>query len=281
MKTSRTLLVTLGSILLLIQSLCALDPVKTYLEKFSPDGGDKNIYSDDNLLRLDVDVDNDGQPEVLLSMSRDRNGKQGNNWSVYKKIGGDFVEAGGISMSVEQVYSGKIDELGKNGLVSFWSSGGGEGILVAHLFDGQQITEKKLAELRKDPNSKILEGAELFEKYLKPSPSILPDSALTTTGANELSIQYGIKVDARTWSEALKEKVAARIKKLPPSPPQPLAVKPPAPLVVEPSVKSLPTTTSALPPQEQPESNLRLFTLLGLIAAAAIAVVTVMRKAGK
>lgn len=71
-----------GAVILLIATslrvLAVIDPVGDYLSRFSPLGGDRTIYSSDTLLRLDLDLNGDGQKEVLLSMARDRNGKQGN-----------------------------------------------------------------------------------------------------------------------------------------------------------------------------------------------------------
>lgn len=73
-----------GAVLFLIATtlrVLAADPVGDYLSRFSPLGGDRTIYSSDRLLRLDLDLNGDGQREVLLSMARDRNAKQGNVWS--------------------------------------------------------------------------------------------------------------------------------------------------------------------------------------------------------
>src|SRR5438270_14100114 len=89
----------LVSVSMVLSAFGADDPVKAYLDTFSPLGGDNRIFSDDRLLRLDLDLNNDGQREVLLSMARDRNGKQGNAWSVFAKTEKGFTQVGGLTVS--------------------------------------------------------------------------------------------------------------------------------------------------------------------------------------
>ncbi len=65
--------------------------IKDYILGFGDFAGDRTLYSGDRLLRLDIDLDHDGQPEMLLSMARLRDGGQGNLWSVYQKKGSNFA----------------------------------------------------------------------------------------------------------------------------------------------------------------------------------------------
>ena len=48
-------------------ALAVNDPARDYLSTFSPPDGDKAIYSSDTLLRLELDLDGDGQYELLLA----------------------------------------------------------------------------------------------------------------------------------------------------------------------------------------------------------------------
>src|SRR5438045_665237 len=123
----------------------AADPIKEYLSSFSPLGGDNRVYSDDRLLRLDLDLNNDGQKEVMLSMARDRDGKQGNVWTAYSKDQNDYHAVGGLTFDPSRFYVGNIDEIHRYGLVTFGPSGGGEGVVRAYLFDGSRIREVQVA----------------------------------------------------------------------------------------------------------------------------------------
>src|SRR3977135_868930 len=91
------------------------DPVQNYLSTFSPLGGTNKFYSNDRLLRLDLDLDNDGRKEVLLSMARDRNGKQGNIWAVYTRTGNGYSQAGGMTFNHSRFYLGLLGD-GRYGL---------------------------------------------------------------------------------------------------------------------------------------------------------------------
>ena len=69
MKAALALLITLASV---SPVFAGTEPAHDYLSKFSPLSGDKTIQSSDTLLRLEIDLDGDGQYEVLLSMGRDQ-----------------------------------------------------------------------------------------------------------------------------------------------------------------------------------------------------------------
>ena len=79
-----------------------VDPVKDYLRIYSPLGGGPRFFSDDTLLRLEFDLDGDGQKEVLLSIARNRNGKQGNGWMVYRKEGNVFKSLGNLLYTLQK-----------------------------------------------------------------------------------------------------------------------------------------------------------------------------------
>ena len=99
-------------------ALAVNDPARDYLSTFSPPDGDKAIYSSDTLLRLELDLDGDGQNEVLLSMARDQNGKLGNVWTVYAKVPTGYKKVGTMTFDPKSFYLGPIDELGDYGLLS-------------------------------------------------------------------------------------------------------------------------------------------------------------------
>src|SRR2546423_2725615 len=217
----------LGFVSTVLLALTADDPVKAYLDAFSPLGGDNRIFSDDRLLRLDLDLNNDGRREVLLSMARDRNGKQGNVWSVFANTGAGFTQVGGITVSPTGFYLGAIDETNGYGIVSFWPAGGGTGRYGAYSFDGSKINETQLGAIDRNPQTLQLagNGIEIAAKYSMSVPDALreqgerfrrehgikmPDPAafvtqVDTIGASDLSEQYGVKIEAKTYEQALAE----------------------------------------------------------------------------
>lgn len=190
--------------LMVVNDFAANDPIQDYLQQPPPyTRVAGKFYLDDRLLRLDLDLNNDGSPEILLSLARDRDGKNGNIWKVYEKSGESFKDVGEFVFSASGFYLGKIDEVEEYGLVSFFPSGGGEGTLFAHIFNGR-ITDIKLGEVVKDPQTKVLKGAALLSKYMG-SNAIIGDDVITVIPIDELASKYGIKVEPKTYLQALQE----------------------------------------------------------------------------
>jgi hypothetical protein len=196
-KVAIALLLTLAS---LSAARGVSDPVQNYLSNFSPLDGDKTIYSNDTLLRLELDLDGDGQYEVLLSMARDQDGEKGNVWSVYVNTTEGYTGIGTMTFSPRGFYLGPIDDLGDYGLVTFKPAGGVEGMLSAYLFDGVAVREIQIASVTRDPQSGELRGQAMVDKYL----SQATDGAdpLTSTNAATLAKQYGLRIagDQQTQS---------------------------------------------------------------------------------
>jgi hypothetical protein len=200
-----------------LHAYAGADPVKDYLSTFSPFDGDKTIYSSDRLLRLDLDLNNDGQKEVLLSMGRDRNGKQGNVWVIYKKTKSGYVEVGGMTFSASGFYLGEIAEMGGYGLVTFWPAGAGEGVLLAYVYDGSTIHKAQIGEVRRDRVTREVKGAELRRRYSGKN-AIVGDDVIAPISAQELVKKYGVSVEAKTYEQVLREHAASQGVKFPPSP---------------------------------------------------------------
>jgi hypothetical protein len=181
------------------------DPVKDYISHFSFYDGRNNLYSDDKLLRLDLDLNNNGQKEVLLSMGRDQNGKQGNVWVVYTKTQSGYVNIGGMTFSASGFYLGEIAELGgRYGLVTFWPAGAGEGALLAYVYDGSTIQEAQIGEIRRDPVTRELKGTDLVSRYFGTN-AIVGDDVITPIDAAQLAKEYGITVEPKTYAQAVQE----------------------------------------------------------------------------
>jgi len=183
------------------------DPVKDYLDTFSPLGGDDSVYADDHLLRLDIDLFRDGHTEVLLSMARDKNGKQGNSWTVYRDSSNGYANIGGMTFNPRSFYIGPIDRTEKNGLVAFWPSSNGEGVMHAFVLNGGKIQELTLGEVSRDPITREFKGAENEDKYFgrKAKEHIKGEDAIKLITADELNKKYSVKIKGKTYRDSIQE----------------------------------------------------------------------------
>jgi hypothetical protein len=181
------------------------DPVRTFLVGFTPlAGGDDRFFSDDVLMRVDADLDGDGVNEVFLTLQRDRNGKQGNGWAVYKNRNGDYKYVGGVSFGGDDFYVGPVEELSRHGLVTFWPGGGGTGVLLAYTLEKGKIKESTIGEVDRDRRTGELKGRGRLNKYFGGN-NPATQHKVQTISAPEFARRYGIKVESKTFSESLRE----------------------------------------------------------------------------
>jgi hypothetical protein len=195
------------------------DPARDYLSTFAPLGGDNPIYASDNLLRLELDLDGDGQDEVLLSMARDQDGKLGNVWAVFAKTPTGYTKIGTATFNPKSFYLGPIEELGDYGLVTFKSAGEGKGTLAAYLFNGTAVHEIEIASVTpdtptRDPESDRPIGQAIVDKYMSQAADAA--DALTSSNAGDLAKKYGLKVagekpassisSSTTWSPSAADR---------------------------------------------------------------------------
>jgi hypothetical protein len=178
-------------------ALAQNDPARDYLSNFSPLDGDKTIYSTDTLLRLELDLDGDGQYEVLLSMARDQDRKLGNIWAVYANTAAGYAKAGTVTFNPRSFYLGPIEDLGDYGLVTFKPTGEGEGILSAYLFNEEGVRDIDIASVTRDSPTVDSDtgrpiGQAIVDKYMSQTADAA--DAVTSTNAAALAKQYGLKV---------------------------------------------------------------------------------------
>ena len=178
-------------------ALAVNDPSRDYLSTFSPPDGDKAIYSSDTLLRLELDLDGDGQNEVLLSMARDQNGKLGNVWTVYAKVPTGYKKVGTMTFDPKSFYLGPIDELGDYGLVTFRPTGDGKGSLSAYLFNGATLHDVEITSVTPDTPTRDTDtdrpmGQAIVDKYKSQAADAA--DALTSINAGDLAKKYDLKV---------------------------------------------------------------------------------------
>ncbi len=264
------------------------DPVADYLKRANELGHDRTevlFYANDRLYRYDIDLNNDGLNEVLISSSLGRQGKMGCVFCAYKSVPGGFERIGIMNLNPDGFYLGPIDEINAYGVTNFFPSGGGEGGTGAYIYDGEKITEKTVGILKRDPLTREVTGPNLFPKYFGEKAKAVLKS-LTTIEPDELETKYGIKTDARTYAEAIAEEMANQAKSPPPAPPQAPVNKSPVPPSIDVPTKTLPSTTPIAAPiqqatQPEPVSKLRLLSLLAVISAAVGLIVILLRKKGK
>jgi hypothetical protein len=188
-------------------ALAQNDPARDYLSNFSPLDGDKTIYSTDTLLRLELDLDGDGQYEVLLSMARDQDGKLGNVWAVYANTAAGYTKAGTMTFNPKSFYLGPVEELGDYGLVTYKLTGESEGMLSAYLFNDTAVRNIDIALIT--PDSPTVDsdtgqprGQAIVDKYMSQTADAA--DALTSTNAAALAKQYGLKVAGDQQTPSLR-----------------------------------------------------------------------------
>ena len=173
------------------------DPARDYLSTFAPLGGNNALYSSDSLLRLELDLDGDGQDEVLFSMARDQDGKLGNVWVVFSKMPTGYRKIGTMTFNPKSFYLGPIEELGDYGLVTFKPTGEGKGTLSAYLFNGAAIRDVEITSVTPDTPTRDPEldrpiGQAIVDKYMSQAADAA--DALTSSNAGDLANKYGLKV---------------------------------------------------------------------------------------
>lgn len=178
-------------------ALGSTDPARDYLSTFAPLGGDNAIYFSDTLLRLELDLDGDGQDEVLLSMARDQDGKLGNVWAVFAKTPTGYTKVGTMTFNPKSFYLGPIEDLGDYGLVTFKPTGEGKGTLSACLFNGASLRNIEITSVTPDAPTRDPEldrpiGQAIVDKYMSQAADAA--DALTSMNAGDLATKYGLKV---------------------------------------------------------------------------------------
>lgn len=188
--------------LLTFGALGAPDPVRDYLSTLSVLGGDNNFYADDRLLRLDADIDGDGVNEVFITLGRNRNGKQGNAWSIYSVEKDRAEHIGGATFNDGGIYVGRVEEIHAYGIVSYWSAGGGEGQIMVTTLKNGHMSERSLGAVERNRETGVTKGRELLDKYFNRDANAPRQMAQEIT-AEELKEKYGLKVESETYSEYL------------------------------------------------------------------------------
>ena len=201
----KTILYFLMVVAMTGQVFASEDPIKDFLAGPRPDVRDPGYYDTDKVLRLDIDLQGNGQIETLVTLNRDRDGKEGNRWVVYKKTDNGYQAVGNMTFSPSRFYLGQIDELGKYGLVTFWPGGGGRGLYLAYIYDGTSIQEQTVVKVtgKIDPatGDRLQSKAEkkyLYEKVTK------GDDVIKKIDAKELAKKYGLTIQKETYEEALQ-----------------------------------------------------------------------------
>lgn len=247
MKTRLTVLLGLCCLSLFVASTSASDPVAEYLRRDNPKAYLDNTtrrdsyYSDFRVFRVALDLNNDGRKEILVSSTKDRDGKLGNIWSVYEPAADGFAEAGEMTFSANRFYLGQIDEINGYGLLTFNPAGGGEGTLSAYLFDGAAVREVQIASVTRDSQTGELLDQPIVDKYMRSASD--GKEAIESVDSDTLAKQYGLKVELKTSQQAAQELIAT----LPAQDTRPNSVSPSMPIASVPSTVSGRSSPSVSP----------------------------------
>src|SRR6266404_3835937 len=169
---------------------------------------DDRFYSDDNIFRLDLDLNGDGQAETLISSSLDRDGKAGNVWAIYAGSGDALRNVGFATFNADHFYVGKVDEIGKSGLVTFRPAGGSEGSIVAYILENGKVAQVQLGSINREDAASSSTNRALSDKYLSVATTASAPRP-TVIEAAELKTKYDVQVQPKTYAETLREVVAA------------------------------------------------------------------------
>jgi len=130
------------------------DPVQDFL-------AEERREVNDQLLKVEGDLNGDGKKEVMLSLSHMRNGKAGNIWVIYSPSEGGYTKLTDlISFREDALYVGYVEQLRAPGLVSYWPGGGGKGSLMAYQVEHARLKATKLGEI--EPQGK---DAGIYDRF--------------------------------------------------------------------------------------------------------------------
>ena len=181
------------------------DPVASYLQTAAKENGYISSYrSDDHLASLALDIDGDGQQEMLVTLSRDNSGKEGNRWQVFKKQDDGWVRLDGNAVfSAGHFYLGPIDG-GKTGIVSFWPAGAGDITLTAYYLDGGAVVSKALGQVHYDSaNAQYHDSHGLSEKYTGSGVRSATELLKVIEG-RDFPRLYGVAIDDSSGAPAVQ-----------------------------------------------------------------------------
>ena len=128
------------------------------------------LFTDERILRLDLDVDGDSVPETFIA--RDLEGdasKAGHSWRVYKVDSSGMYRglADGRATFEERIlYSGWVPELDDYALLTYFPASSFGGSLIAVRVRGEKVSTDKIATLDLDKP----EDRDVYQRYFGSSP---------------------------------------------------------------------------------------------------------------
>lgn len=188
------------------------DPIKKYLSLqespvFVSYRGDMTYHSDDKMFVMRIDLNNDGQEEVLVTTTLDIDGRHGNVWTVYSATSNGLSESGTLIFSPARFYLGPLAN-GAFGLATFSPYGAGEGAMLGYVFDGARVTRTVLGGVTTNARTGELEGTEIIDYYLGEN-AMSGDRVTRVISASELAGKYGVIIDKKTYRESVMEELGS------------------------------------------------------------------------
>jgi len=165
-----------GIMLCLMSSVAAESIVENAREDFL---NEWKPSDDSKLLSLEVDLNNDGEKELLLSLPNLTNGKQGNLWTLYipigRSLGNEFkkqyrkVEATAAGLPIEFHLEAATRRAAEGDLLTYAPGGAGRGQLMTYQLRGQALSDTILREIAPQAEDRE-EFLDLFHSEKKDLP---------------------------------------------------------------------------------------------------------------
>lgn len=139
---------------------------------------------DDSLFVLELDLEGKGQKEMFLSYSHNADGKAGNVWVPYIPVKGGYQRSDQlVTFDVRTLFLGYNKELNITGIITYYSGGGGKGVLIGYTFDGRRFKQSDAKPI--EPAGKDAEEFKrIFDASAKYKPKILAPEQLPATTYN-------------------------------------------------------------------------------------------------
>jgi hypothetical protein len=113
------------------------------------------------LWRLRADLNADGLPEELFTLSTRRNARAGHIWQVYVGTRSGFVVASEfISFRTDAAFIGNIREIEEPGLLAYFPGGRSQGALIVFQVKESRLVERPLGQIRP-----LDSDAAMYQRY--------------------------------------------------------------------------------------------------------------------
>ncbi|MBU4212157.1 MAG: hypothetical protein L6437_07330 [Kiritimatiellae bacterium] len=121
-----------------------IDPIRDYADRYG-------LQDQSEIIRLDADINGNGEDEIFLSREGLVNGKAGNIWIVYVTAHGGYEKLDKpITFRRDAFVVDQHPALGRKALLTYRPSGGGKAKLVALRLENNKVKEEVCEEVEQE-----------------------------------------------------------------------------------------------------------------------------------